>query len=91
MNWRGTLVFLYFHLIGIGIWAQQPIGLKASSLIRGLPFGTAVSIENLRNHPYYGEFISYLKQNYQIIVPENDLKPHKLWRGENEYDWTDSD
>ena len=77
--------------MSVVVWAQNPIGLRVVSAIRGLPFGTAASIENLRNNVDSGQFNPYITKNYQIIEPENDLKPQKLWPGENNYDWADSD
>ncbi|CAF0946181.1 unnamed protein product [Didymodactylos carnosus] len=71
--------------------AQNPIGLKASASVRGLQFGTAASIDHLRNNVDGGQFNPYVIKNYHLIEPENDLKPQKLWRGENNYDWVDSD
>jgi endo-1,4-beta-xylanase len=90
MNWKSILVLLSF-VISTVVRAQDPIGLRASSSIRGMPFGTTASIENLRKNVDNGQFNAYITKNYQMITPENDLKPQKLWRGENNYDWTDSD
>jgi endo-1,4-beta-xylanase len=90
MSWTAILL-LCSWLICVVVFGQNPIGLRASSSIRGLPFGTAASIENLRNNADGGQFNPYIMKNYQLIEPENDLKPQKLWRGENNYDWTDSD
>jgi endo-1,4-beta-xylanase len=89
MNWKSILVLLSF-VISTVVRAQDPIGLRASSSIRGMPFGTTASIENLRKNVDNGQFNAYITKNYQMITPENDLKPQKLWRGENNYDWTDS-
>ena len=73
------------------VWGQDPIGLRASSSIRQLNFGAAASIKNLKMNIDSGQFNSYIKKNYHLIVPENDLKPQKLWRSENNYNWKDSD
>jgi endo-1,4-beta-xylanase len=90
MRWTPVLCLCLMLVFGIAR-GQNTIGLRAASSIRGLPFGSAASIENLRNNADNGQFLSIVKSNYQIIEPENDLKPQKLWRGENNYDWTDSD
>lgn len=85
------IVLLLPFLVAVAVRGQDPIGLVASSAIRGLLSGTAASIEHLRNNADGGQFNTILKKNYQIVEPENDLKPEKLWRGENNYDWADSD
>jgi endo-1,4-beta-xylanase len=91
MNGRRIFLLLWCLVAVAAVWGQNPIGLKASSAIRGLTFGTAASIENLRKNADDGQFNSFILKNYQLIEPENDLKPQKLWRGENNYDWNDSD
>jgi hypothetical protein len=59
-----TLLFVYFCLFSsVTIWAQNPIGLRASSYLRGIPFGTAVRVTNLRQNIDYNEYNEKLKSN----------------------------
>lgn len=88
--WK-ILLLVLCSLIKIVFGTIDPIGLRAASSIRGLKFGAAASIANLRNNVDNGQFNPYIKRNYHLIEPENDLKPIKIWRGENNYDWVDSD
>ncbi|CAF3912007.1 unnamed protein product [Adineta steineri] len=71
--------------------AIDPIGLRASSALRGVLFGTAANINNLRKDIDGGQYNSFIKKNYHVIEPENDFKPMKLWRGINNYSWIDCD
>ncbi|CAF0987580.1 unnamed protein product [Adineta steineri] len=71
--------------------AIDPFGLRASSALRGVLFGTAANINNLRKDIDGGQYNSFIKKNYHVIEPENDFKPMKLWRGVNNYSWIDCD
>jgi endo-1,4-beta-xylanase len=73
------------------ILAQNPIGLRASASLRGLLLGTAAGVNNLRNNVDGGNYTFNIKKNYQLIVPEVELKPQQLWLGENMYAWTNPD
>ncbi len=75
----------------VSIWAQNPIGLRAASFLRGIPFGTAVRIEYLRENIDYEDYNDKLKNNYQLIVPEGEFEPPPIWRGEKIYDFNNSD
>jgi endo-1,4-beta-xylanase len=89
---NGSMILLWFcSMMSAVVWAQNPLGLRASSALRGILFGTAASINSLRKDVDGGQYNSYIKKNYQVIEPENDFKPMKLWRGPNNYSWTDSD
>lgn len=70
---------------------SNPLGLRASSALRGILLGTAASINNLRRNSDGGQHNWYIKKNYHVIEPENDFKPMKLWRGVNNYSWIDCD
>ncbi|CAF1340971.1 unnamed protein product [Rotaria sp. Silwood1] len=88
-EWR--LLFWLCLAINIVVEAQNPLGLRASSALRGILFGTAASINNLRKDVDGGQYNSFIKKNYHVIEPENDFKPMKLWHGINNYSWSDCD
>ena len=85
-------VFVYYCLLAnAAIWAQNPLGLRAASTLRGVLFGAAVGVKNLRNHVDQGEYNKQITNNYHLIVPEVELKPRVIWQGENNYNFTDGD
>jgi endo-1,4-beta-xylanase len=75
----------------VSVWAQNPIGLRAASTLRGIVFGTAVKVSNLRQYVDNGQYNMGIKKNYQLVVPEGELKPRAIWQGENTYNWVDAD
>lgn len=86
------IVLFYIYLINIVIiCAQNPIGLRASASLRGTLFGTAVRVENLRQDIDFDQYNANIRNNYQLIVPEGELKPEHLWLNENVYNFTDPD
>jgi endo-1,4-beta-xylanase len=85
------IILLLYCLFSVIVWAQNPIGLRASSYLRGIPFGAAVQVDKLRTNVDNGQYNQKLKDNYQLLVPENELKPQRLWWGENKYNWYDAD
>ena len=85
------LTFYIFLINSLAVLALDPIGLRVSASLRGLPLGSASGVNNLRQNVDAGQFVSHIKTNYDLIVPENELKPQHLWRGDNVYDFTDPD
>jgi endo-1,4-beta-xylanase len=75
----------------VSIYALNPIGLRASAALRGILFGTAVDVVNLRQRVDYGQYNQKIWDNYLLIVPEWELKPQSIWWGENIYNFTDGD
>jgi endo-1,4-beta-xylanase len=75
----------------VGVWAQHPIGLRAASYLRGILFGTAADVVNLRQDVDSGQYTQGIKNNYQLIVPENELKLQSVWQSENTYNWDGGD
>jgi endo-1,4-beta-xylanase len=73
------------------ISASNPIGLKASASLRGLLLGTAADVTYLRRDFDAGQYASTIKTNYQLMVPEIEMKPQHLWWGDNIYNFTDPD
>ena len=60
-----TILLLYFNLLTIeNISAQNPIGLRAASYLRGIRFGTAVDVSGLRNHIDNNEYNYKIENNY---------------------------
>jgi len=89
---RTLLSLLYFCLLSnVVIWAQNPIGLRASAALRGILFGTAVQVGSLRQNIDNGQYTEKVIENYNLVVPENELKPQRIWLGENSYNFTDAD
>jgi endo-1,4-beta-xylanase len=88
-----TAIFIVsLYLIdGLIIESQNPIGLRASSNLRGILFGTAISVDRLRNNVDNDQYNSNIRNNYHLVVPEGELKPMHLWWGDNIYHWTDPD
>ncbi len=89
---RTLIVLLYFCLLNnVSVWTQNPIGLRASSYLRGILFGTAVNVKNLRENVDDGQYNQKIQDNYNLVVPENELKPQRIWLGEDTYNFTDAD
>ena len=87
-----SILLLYFNLlITETISAQNPIGLRAASYLRGIRFGTAVDVSGLRNHIDNNEYNYKIENNYYLVVPEYEIKPQTIWQGENVYNWVDGD
>ena len=85
------MIFCRFIFFLVVVSAEQPIGLRVIGSLRGLLLGTAAGVNNLRNEIDSGGYNQKLKENYQLIVAENELKPDSIWLGENLYDWTKPD
>jgi endo-1,4-beta-xylanase len=83
---------LYYCLLSsISVWAQNPIGLRAASTLRGILLGTAVDVVNLRQNYDNGEYNWKITDNYGLVVPEGELEPIVIWKGENQYNLVDAD
>ena len=91
MNWAAILTLYIFLINNLSISAQNPFGLRALSALRNLPLGTAALADNLRRNVDGGKHNSNIKDNYLLIVPEIELKPQRLWWGDNIYNWTNAD
>ncbi len=60
--------FLYFCLLNtVNVLAQNPIGLRAASFLRGILFGAESSVDNIRRN-VDGQYVQKIKDNYQLIV-----------------------
>jgi endo-1,4-beta-xylanase len=87
-----VLLSLYFCLLySANVWAQNPIGLRAVSFLRGFLLGAESTVNCLRQDVDNGEYSQKIKDNYQLMVIGNELKPMTIWKGENRYNFTDPD
>lgn len=91
MNYKVIIFHIILWVVYTIAQGQDPIGLRASAFSRQLPFGAAVDVNLLRNNVDQGQYVSYLKKNYMLVVPEGEMKPVHIWQGENNYNWTDPD
>lgn len=72
---RTLIYILYiFHVNILTIMALNPIGLKASATLRGVLLGTAADVIFLRRDFDAGEYAATIKTNYQLMVPEAEMK-----------------
>lgn len=85
-----SLIF-YCLLSIVCVWGQNPFGLRGAAFLRGVLFGTAVDVANLRQNYDNGKYNSKIDDNYLLVVPENELKPQIIWQGENQYNFVDGD
>jgi endo-1,4-beta-xylanase len=85
------LLFYFFLISIVNVSAQNPIGLRASSYLRGILFGTAIRVADLRQNVDYGEYNEKIRENYQLVVSESELKPQHIWQSENLYNFVDGD
>lgn len=89
---RRTIILLYVCIFSsVSVWAQTPLGLRAASFLRGILLGTAIRVTDLRTNVDGGQYNKEVKDNYQLVVPEGELKPRNIWQGENQYNWVDGD
>jgi GH35 family endo-1,4-beta-xylanase len=91
MDWTILLMVYFCVMTDMIVEGENPIGLRVSSNLRGILLGTAADVDKLRNYIDNDEYNSNIKKNYQLIVPESELKPIHLWWGDNIYNWTDPD
>ncbi len=75
----------------VTIHAKIPIGLKPFASGRGLILGAAVQLRSLQGKVDDGRYRSYFDQNFQMIVPGSELMLMHIWKGENQYNFNDSD
>ena len=85
-----SFIYIWF-LSYAAVWAQNPLGLRAASTLRGVLFGAQIDVNSLRNHIDQGQYSQQITNNYHLIVPGVELKPRIIWQGENNYNFTDGD
>jgi endo-1,4-beta-xylanase len=79
-------------LLGMAILApQQGPGLRA--IVDQIPvnFGAAVSSDLVNSNVESGKYRQAIVKNFNLLEPENDLKPPALWQSPKRIDFTKSD
>lgn len=71
--------------------ARNSVGLRALAGKRGLLFGTAIRINLLESKADGGQYESMLKNNFNLIEPDNSFKPPALWKQKETYDFGATD
>jgi endo-1,4-beta-xylanase len=66
-------------------------GLRNLAEKRHIPLGTAVQIKLLKSNADDGMYERSLDSNFNMVAPENELKPPYLWRGKTSYNFEDTD
>jgi hypothetical protein len=79
MKWTTIFIVSFYFIDDLIVEAQNPIGLGASSNLRGILFGTAIGVDRLRNDVDQDQYNSNVTNNYHVVVPESELKPMHLW------------
>jgi len=89
---KSTFVNVLLCLCMTWIEAQNnQLNLRGASNLRGILYGTTIRVGNLRHDVDNGDYANGIRNYSQIVVPEGELKPRSIWRGENEYFWDDAD
>lgn len=85
------------QLMASTLAAASAIGLPNSTGLRDLArghrlvFGTAAPISALRSNADSGKFVDVLTSQFNLVEPENDLKPPAIWTGPREYKFGEID
>ncbi|UJR19657.1 hypothetical protein I4U23_022792 [Adineta vaga] len=89
---RINTIFIWFCLlINVSVRGQNPIGLRASAVLRGIQVGTAVVVDYIREKTDFNDYNNKIQRDATIIVTENDFKPTRIWLGEGKYNWNNTD
>lgn len=65
---------------------REKVGLRNLAISRGLRLGTAAPIDLLRSDSADSlAYRAFLLSNFNMVEPENDLKPPAIWKGEGVY------
>jgi endo-1,4-beta-xylanase len=79
-------------LLGMAMIASpQGQGLRVLADQIPVNFGAAVGSDLVKNNVDGGKYRQSIIANFNMIEPENDLKPPALWKAFNKYDFTKSD
>lgn len=70
---------------------QPPSGLRALAMKRHLLLGTAVRIRLLNPNTDGGRYERAITSNFDMVEPDNSLKPPALWQGKDVYDFSTPD
>ena len=71
-------LLLYCLWTTVCVWSQNPLELRGAAYLRGVLFGTAIDVVNLRQNYDNGEYNEKIDDNYLLVVPENELKPQNI-------------
>lgn len=71
--------------------AQATTGLRALADKRGLLLGAASPIRHLNPQTDGGRYETLLKNNFNLVEPENDFKPPSIWKDREVYDFGATD
>jgi hypothetical protein len=75
------IILLAFCLLSsVPVWTQDPIGLRASSTLRGISLGTADNFNRLRKNIDNDEHNQKIRNNYLMLVSRSEQKPQCLAR-----------
>jgi endo-1,4-beta-xylanase len=66
-------------------------GLRDLATERHLWLGTAANVRLLRSDADNGRYRAAIAAEFNMVEPENELKPPSLWIGPDQYDWTNPD
>ncbi|CAF0792534.1 unnamed protein product [Adineta ricciae] len=92
MKDKKIVLLVLFALSNLSVHgAQDPIELKVSAAKRGLLLGSITLVKHLRFNVDKGQYISNLVNNYDVVVPDVEMKPGHIWRPRNIYNFTDVD
>lgn len=67
--------------------SPAPTGLRALADKRGLRLGTAIRIGLLNPRTDGGRYQSAIQANFNMVEPDNSLKPPAIWRDKTVYDF----
>ena len=84
------LLFVFLSILACS-QGQNPLGLRGASNLRGILFAAYVNYDNIRNNVDNGQYIQSIKDNYQVIELENELKYQHIWVAEDVYDFAAAD
>jgi endo-1,4-beta-xylanase len=65
--------------------------LRQAAVRRHLNLGTCARAEYLRDNVDDGRYAATLAEQFNLLEPENDLKPPAIWKGIGQYDFTNPD
>lgn len=78
-------------LLAGGLGQSAQIGLRKDADRIRLNLSTAVQSDLIRNFADNTAYPTSVSRNFNMIEPENDLKPASLWKGINNYDFSKPD
>ncbi len=71
--------------------SQATTGLRALADKRGLLLGTAIRIGLLQQKADNGQYESMVRNNFNLVEPDNSFKPPSIWKAKETYDFGATD